>query len=313
MRWFGIVMVLALIAGCTGGDSAVIHLPDFDTFWNYDDPAATETRFRELLPQAQSSGKPEYVAELMTQIARAQGLQQKYGDAFATLDQADALIKPEMKTARVRSLLERGRVLNSSGKPVDAVPLLKDALLFSRDSNLEYYAVDAAHMLGIATKGDQSLRWNEQAIQLAEAAKENRARKWLGPLYNNTGWTFSDLGRYGDALKMFEKDIQFRKQEGTNAEVGIARWSMATMLRHLGRVDEALRIQMELLAQPERKGNEDEGYTHEEIGECLLLLGRHAEAKPHFTRAWELLHNDPWLARDEPKRLERLKKFGGIP
>jgi len=37
-----------------------------------------------------------------------------------------------------------------------------------------------------------------------------------------------------------------------------------------------------------------------------------AEAAPHFARAWELLHNDPWLSRDEPERLARLKRLGGV-
>ena len=88
-------------------------LPAFDSFWNFDDPAGTESRFRELLPKARESSDPGYLAELLTQIARAQGLQQKYGDAASTLD-VDAMLKPEMKTVRVRGLLERGRVLLAS-------------------------------------------------------------------------------------------------------------------------------------------------------------------------------------------------------
>src|SRR5688572_32291383 len=41
-----------------------------------------------------------YLAELLTQIARTQGLQQKYVEADATLDEADRLINPDMKAAR---------------------------------------------------------------------------------------------------------------------------------------------------------------------------------------------------------------------
>jgi hypothetical protein len=69
---------------------------------------------------------------------------------------------------------------------------------------------------------------------------------------------------------------------------------------------------MELLELPERQNNDAEGYTREEIGECLLLLGRPAEAAPYFARAWDLLHNDPWLIQDEPQRLERLKRLGSL-
>ena len=287
------------------------ELPPFDALWNFDDPAGTETRFRELLAKAKESADPGYAAELQTQIARTQGLQQKFDEAHATLDRVDASLKPDMKTAKVRSLLERGRVFNSSGKAKESIPTFKEALRVAQESGLENYAIDAVHMLGIAEKGRESLNWNLEAIRLAEAAKDPKARRWLGPLYNNTGWTYFDMGQYAEALKLFERDIEFRRQSATNVEVGIARWSAAKMLRHLGRVDESLKLQMELLEDPDRKNNDSEGYTREEIGECLLLLKRSGEAGPYFARAWELLHNDPWLSRDEPDRLARLKRLGG--
>jgi tetratricopeptide (TPR) repeat protein len=293
-------------------EAPVNQLPDFDSLWNYDDPAGTEAKFRELLPRARAAADSGYRAELLTQIARAQGLQQKFTEANATLDQADALIQPEMKTARVRSLLERGRSLNSSGKPEESIQYFKDALKLAEDMSLEFYAVDAAHMLGIVAKGEESLRWNEEAIRMSETAKDSRARRWLGPLYNNTGWTYFDMHRYDDALKMFQKDLAFRTPSGKKVEIGIARWSAAKVLRYLGRVDEALKTQMELVRLPELKGGDNEGYIEEEIGECLILLGSQAEAVPHFAIAWRLLHEDPWLKRDEPKRLDRLKQLGEV-
>jgi tetratricopeptide (TPR) repeat protein len=287
------------------------EMPAFDSLWDYSLPATSEARFRTLLPQIEVSGDAAILAELLTQIARAQGLQQKFEDARATLDQADALIQPNMTTARVRSLLERGRWFNSSKKPAESVPLFQEALKQAQEAGLEFYAVDAAHMLGIVTKDDDSLRWNEEAVKIAESAKLPRTRRWLGPLYNNTGWTYFDMKRYSDALRLFEKDIEYRKQLERPVEMGIAEWSRAKMLRHLGRVDEALKVQLDLLERPERKGNASEGYTREEVGECLLLLKRQDEAAPHFGRAWELLHEDPWLKRDESARLERLKELGG--
>lgn len=286
--------------------------PSFDSLWNFDDPAGTEVKFRQLLPEARKSGDAGYEAELLTQIARTQGLQQKLAEAHETLNQVDALLKPDMKRAKARSLLERGRVFNSSGKAADSVPIFKEALRVAQEAGLENYAIDAAHMLGIAAKGKESLEWNNEAIRLAEAARDPRARRWLGPLYNNTGWTYFDMGDYATALKLFERDIEFRKQNATNVEVGIARWSAAKMLRHLGRVEESLKLQMELLDDPDRKNNDAEGYTREEIGECLVLLKREPEAVSHFARAWQLLHNDPWLSKDEPHRLARLKKLGGL-
>jgi len=77
-------------------------------------------------------------------------------------------------------------------------------------------------------------------------------------------------------------------------------------------VEEALAIQRELLTREDTHNNASEGDAQEELGECLLLLDRGAEAAPHFARAWELLHTDPWLVRDEADRLARLKELGGL-
>lgn len=285
--------------------------PGIDKLWDFSDPAGTEAAFRTLLPGAEAQQDKDYHAELLSQIARAQGLQQKFDEAHATLDQAEELVGPGMDRARVRVLLERGRVLNSSGKADDSVLVFEQALSLAGETGLEYYAVDAAHMLGIVTKGDASVRWNEKALAIAESAKDPRARKWIEVLCNNLGWTYHSQGRHDEALKMFQTQLPLLQSEGQKKNLGICRWSIAKMYRHLGRVDEALAIQFELVNDPHRQEPASEGYTREEIGECLLLLDREGEAKPYFARAWELLHDDPWLACDEAPRLERMKKLAG--
>jgi len=286
-------------------------LPWINDLWNYDDPTASEARFRELLTRAREAGEVPYSVEVLTQIARAQGLQQRFDDARATLEDVESRLTPEMHTARVRMLLERGRVENSSGDPQGSVTWFEQALALATENGLEFYAVDAAHMLGIVMPGEGSLAWNQKAMQMAEAAKDPRARRWMGSLSNNLGWTYHDLGRHADALAMFEKHLAIRTEQGDTLQMGIARWSMAKELRFLGRVEEALAAQESLLTYPGRQDNDSEGYTQEEIAECLLALGRKNEARPHFARAWELLREDPWLKRDEADRLDRLRKLGG--
>jgi len=70
-------------------------------------------------------------------------------------------------------------------------------------------------------------------------------------------------------------------------------------------------MQTAMLGHPLRMDNPSGGYTCKEIGECLLLLGRGEEAAAHFFRAWDLLHSDPWLQRNEPERLKHLKQLAG--
>ena len=68
-------------------------------------------------------------------------------------------------------------------------------------------------------------------------------------------------------------------------------------------------MQEALIAEFAASGSPD-GYCFEEAGECLWTLGRRVEAKPFFAKAWELLSKDAFLQRDEPKRLERMKRLG---
>jgi hypothetical protein len=55
-----------------------------------------------------------------------------------------------------------------------------------------------------------------------------------------------------------------------------------------------------------------DGYVYEELGELLLARGESAAAQPNFARAFELLGGDAGLRANEPERLSRLRRLGGI-
>jgi tetratricopeptide (TPR) repeat protein len=284
-------------------------LTDFDALWNYDDPAATEAVFRPLLDNAPVAST--YRIELLTQVARTQGLQRRFEEAHHTLDEAERLLaesKAEPR-ARVRYLLERGRTFNSSRQTDRAIPLFRDALVAAQAAGEDFYAVDAAHMLGIAAPPEQQTEWNQRAIAMAEQSSQPRARNWLGSLYNNLGWTLHDQGHHAEALEVFEKALALRRARGQTKEGRIAQWCVARALRSLGRVDEALAVQRDLQAQHEAAGTSD-GYVLEEIAENLALLGQDDEARPFFAGAYAQLSQDPWLVENEAARLARLKQNG---
>jgi tetratricopeptide (TPR) repeat protein len=285
------------------------NLTDFDSLWDYDHPAETERRFRELLGPGKGAGVAQ--AELLTQIARAQGLQRKFAEAHQTLDQAEAWLDDSLPRARVRYLLERGRVLNSSGRPQEAEPYFTQALALASAAGEDFYAVDAAHMLAIVAPPPEQLAWNLKALELAESSTQARARNWLGSLYNNLGWTYHDQGDYPTALDYFQRALAFRQAQGRSKEILIARWCVARALRSLSRVAEALAVQRELLAEYEQAG-ETSGYVYEELGECLLVLDEAGAARPYFALAYTELSQDPWLAENEPDRIARLAQLGGL-
>jgi tetratricopeptide (TPR) repeat protein len=281
---------------------------DFDDLWNYSRPAETELRFRALLPQAEESGDVSYLAQLLSQIGRTQGLQGNFVEANETLDRVDALLPGNLPVARIRYLLERGRVLNSSGSPKESVQYFLDAWALARQHEEDFYAIDAAHMLGIVEAPAEQLTWSARALELAESSEEPRARNWLGPLYNNLAWTYHDLGKYDEALELFRRGFAWRLAQGRPREIRIAAWAIARCLRSLGRIEEALELQTENLLAADDAGDAG-GEIEEEIGECLLALGRSTEAHQHFRRAHQALSKDGWLAEHEAARLERLSQL----
>lgn len=270
-----------------------------DGYWQFDDAKETERRFRALL-----ADHPERKDEIQTQIARALGLQGRYDEAQEVLDSID-IGSATPPIVRVRHALEVGRVLNSSGNPKEAEPWFHRALDVADANGLEFYAVDAAHMLGIVAEGDEALQWNLRTIAMIESSQDPRTRRWLGSLLNNTGWSLHDAGRYEDAHDFFLQALRFREQIGEPGPIRIARWCVARALRSLKRYKEAMEILLDLDAS-----SESDGYVHEELGECLLALGRTVEAKLQFARAHELLSADTWLVEREPARLERLARLG---
>ena len=294
------------------GSAPKSKLPDFDSLWDYDHPGETERRFRELLPAALDSRDFPYLTQLLTQIARAEGLQRKFQDAHKTLDRVEkAMLKAEADDkTRVRYLLERGRVFNSSGKRDEARHLFLQALDLAVQSKDDFNAVDAAHMMAIVETNEKQLEWNLKALDLAENSADEKARKWRGSLYNNLGWTYFEQRHFEEALLMFEKAREFREQEGDPSKIMIAKWCVAKSLRMMDHTEEALEMQRDLFEQYQAAGRKS-GYVYEEIAECLTVMGQEQEAQGWFAAAYEELSKDPRLV-DEQDRLNRLKELGKV-
>jgi tetratricopeptide (TPR) repeat protein len=275
---------------------------DFNDKWDYYDPAGSEAVFRRLLADSESR-EDDYRLQLKTQLARSLGLQGKFGEAHKVLDEVEQAMPPG-SLVEVRYLLERGRAFNSDKQVEKAMLLFSNASSLAQQLEADFFTVDALHMLGIAAPSEVRLEWNLKAIEVAQNSADERARGWLVSLYNNTGWTLFDEKRYEEALDLFQKEIPLCEQQGKAKPLKIARWSVAKVLRVLGRVEEALAIQRELeLDSPD-------GFTLEEIGECLLALDRPQEAAPYFRRAYDELSQIDWVAEDN-ERIQRLKQLAG--
>jgi tetratricopeptide (TPR) repeat protein len=286
--------------------------------WDFTDPDVSEARFRSLAGEHAGRGDRAAACQLMTQVARAQGLARRFEEAHATLDGVAAAAEAAEPLVQLRYLLERGRVLNSSKDRERARALFEQAWALGRSAGIDDLAVDAAHMVALAyiDTPERALEWNDIGLDAARASSEPRARRWLGPLLNNQGWTRFEREEYEQALALFDEALEFRSQQddsdpGNWRATRIAAWCVAKTLRMLGKPAEALARQEGLLAQYEAAGKVN-GYVFEELGECQLALAAPEHARPYFARAYAELSRDEYLVKSEPARLERLAKLGGL-
>jgi tetratricopeptide (TPR) repeat protein len=234
----------------------MVGVTDVTELWDFDDLAGSEQRFRAAADVAEGADR----LVVLTQLARALGLQGRYDEGFAVLDDL-AVEDPEVTT---RAALERGRLLRSSGEPDAARPYLEGAARSAREAGLEALHVDALHMVALVAPAEDQQRLNEEALAVARASTDEAARNWDASLLNNIGMVHADAGDWPAALGTFEEALAARERIGDAARTRVARWMVGWALRNLGRTDEALAVQTALKAELEAAGEEDP-YVDEEI------------------------------------------------
>jgi tetratricopeptide (TPR) repeat protein len=217
--------------------------------WDFDDPAGSEQRFREAAVEDDS-------ALMMTQVARALGLQERYDEAHAVLDevQAHPLLYPENQ---VRIYLERGRLFRATGQSEEAAQQFDIAAGLAEMAGAEALHIDALHMQAIMAAPYEGVLLSELALARAAGARDPRARDWDASLLNNLGMMHVETQHPDRALQAFERALEARERIGVPADIRVARWMIGWTLRLLGRRDEALEIQRGLKAELDALGERD--------------------------------------------------------
>jgi tetratricopeptide (TPR) repeat protein len=275
--------------------------------WDFDDLEASEERLRvQLATESTDAGR----AEVLTQLARVQGLRDDFEDGERLIEEAETLAGSD-ETARARIDLERGRLRRSSGNVPAALPLFESAFETALDAGELFVAVDAAHMAALAAPGREGfLAWTLRGIELAESAGPS-VRYWLGSLLNNLGWEYFEAGEYDDALDAFRRALEERERNPTNVSgIELAQYAVAKTLRALGRADEAAPLLEQGSASAELRGEPD-GWFHEELAETYDALGRDADARAHARKALPLLIDSDSTFTADSERAMRLRELAG--
>ncbi|KAJ3109962.1 hypothetical protein HDU96_007008 [Phlyctochytrium bullatum] len=301
-----------------------------DALWEYSDPKASEIKFADALASLESS--PAH-AEVLTQLARSLGLQGRFDEARAKLDEAKQeilkledqlhesgadydsdLVLIELRVARARHLLEVGRVANSSGDAPGSVRPFRMAVQTARlgpEDRLQYYELDAIHMLAIVeAETDERIRRANEGLELLEKTSVERSKHWTVPFLNNLGWELHGSGRFEEALEVFkkaEKEALLKKPSSApektpkiTPQLHRAKWAVARILRSLKKYEEALEIQQDLVLN-----DPEDVYVHEELAEIHAGLVDAAKAS-EFARTALASKNVDQLDAGRKTRLEAL-------
>ena len=278
------------------------HMADrLRSLWDFDDLDGSERR---LLAQLDEEETDAGRAEVLTQLARVEGLRGDFDRCARLLDEAEPLAA-SVAVANVRLVLERGRMYRSSGEPEAAYPLFQSAFDRAVEAREFYLAGDAAHMCAIAGE-DPKLQeeWTQRGLELGE--REPDAAYWAGPLLNNLGWTYHESGEHERALGVFEQALSARERDPENpAAVALAQYAVGAALRALGRAEEAVAMLEPVVAWAEGNGKADPWF-HEELAEDYAAAGRADEACEQAERALQLIDGEA-----EPERAARLRTLAG--
>lgn len=211
--------------------------------WDFDDLPASDERLRAALGEEPD---PIGKAELLTQLARLEGLRNHFSAGAELLDEAETLAGG-VPVVDIRLRLERGRLLRSGGETPAALPHFVAAYQLALAERQDFLAADAAHMAALAAGSREGfLSWTERGMAVAVAAVDPEDSYWAGPLLNNLGWEYLDAGEAEPALAAFQQALAERlKYPENQAAVRAAREAVAEALKALGRNGEAIAVPAE--------------------------------------------------------------------
>jgi len=257
---------------------------DVTKLWDYSNPAESEARFREALATA----SPDDAFILQTQIARSHGIRKDFDRARAILSTIEPSLSATIPEGQVRYWLELGRSYASATHPPEtqteaaketARHAFMQAFEIAKAAHEDDLAIDALHMMAfVDTSPEDQLKWDLKAIDYMEASPQEQAKRWEGSLRNNVGYALHQAKRFDEALAQFKLSLAAHERAGKAVNIRIAHWMIAWTYRAMGRLNEALEIQLRLEREWAAAGEEDP-YVFEELEHIYKSLGDADNAK----------------------------------
>jgi len=241
----------------------------------------------QAMEQAARNNETSDLTEAYSMIARTFMILDKKEEGRAWLEKAGKIANPKYPLGWSRYLGVRGRLEWQDKQLEKATSTFKEMYDYCSKHKLHERAIDAAHMVAITGKPEEQVEWGKKGIKEAEAGN---VTKWLGPLWNNLGATYEDMGKYKEALEAYLKAREYHWRYGDEKYKLAADWAVGHAYRLNGDKATAEKWLRPVLAWCERIGEtEFEGLTYRELGEIELSRSNQDSALGYFSKAEEKL------------------------
>jgi len=257
--------------------------------------------------------------EALAQVARCYLKMDQKDEGRHWLMMARDIVTDRMPQAWSRYLGVRGRFEWSDEQLETATITFREMYEYCLQHDLHERAVDAAHMMAITAPPEEQILWGRKGI---EAAEQGGIEGWLGPLWNNLGWTYDDLGRYQESLDALLKAREYHWKLGGEMNKLIADWSVGHAYRMTGQQQEAAGWIRPVLAWSERLYAVDQspeaaewiGHSCRELGELALQQEELPQALEYLRRAQAHLQEagmPRWDAEGFGELSEQIEEIAG--
>jgi len=281
-----------------------------DSLFNSREYAKSREIYLQIAEEAENSKENATLTEAWSMIARTYLILDKKEIGRKWIYQARAIANIGEPSGWSRYLGVRGRFEWQDNDLEKAARTFEEMYRFCSAQKLHERAIDATHMMAIVSDLEGQIIWAKKGIAEAEAGGITR---WLGPLWNNLGATYEDLGKYKDAVDAYLKARDYHYEHGNETNKMIADWAVGHAYRLNGDIEQADKWMRPVLDWSLKLNNREFiGWANHELGEIELARENLSSALDYLSKAAEYLKEadmPSWDPDGFQKQLDKIKQI----
>jgi len=282
-----ITVILILISGWLAADETETTtqglLNNADEVFKARDYGGARDIYLNAAQSAEKEGNFSVLTEANAMVARTYLIQGQKDEGHIYLIKAVATADTSKPLGWSRYLGVRGRFEWQNMDLEKATLTFREMYRYCIAHELHERAIDAAHMVAITGTYDEQVEWAHKAIKEAET---HGITSWLGPLWNNLGATYEELGEFDKCIDAYKNAREQHYKYGDEINKLIADWAVGHAYRLAGKYEAAEKWLKPLPEWCEKIGEvEFLGWSWNELGEIELARKNYLPAAKCFLEA----------------------------